>query len=46
MGKKWRGAIACVGAVVGAGFASGREIVSFFGVHGSAAFAAAAAALS
>ncbi len=31
------GALACVGAVIGAGFASGREVVSFFsryGVHG------------
>jgi len=38
-------AFSLLGGIMGAGFASGREIVSFFGVHGSAAFAAAAAAL-
>jgi len=38
-------AFSLLGGVMGAGFASGREIVSFFGVHGRASFAAVAAAL-
>lgn len=29
------GAIACVGAVIGAGFASGREVVTFFSRYGA-----------
>ena len=36
MGKhRYAGALACVSAVVGAGFASGREIVTFFTRYGS-----------
>lgn len=38
-------ALALLSGTIGAGFASGREILRFFAVHGSAAFAAAALAL-
>lgn len=38
-------ALVLLGGVIGAGFASGREIVRFFAMHGSMAFAAAAAAI-
>jgi len=35
----WRLAATLVGAVVGAGFATGREVLQFFGLHGSAGYA-------
>ena len=38
-------ALALLGGVIGAGFASGREIVRFFAMHGHMAFAAAVCAL-
>ena len=38
-------ALALLSGVVGAGFASGREIVRFFAMHGRMAFAAAVCAL-
>ena len=38
-------ALALLGGVIGAGFASGREIVRFFAMHGRMAFAAAVCAL-
>lgn len=38
-------ALSLLGGVIGAGFASGREIVCFFAMHGRAAFVSVAAAL-
>ena len=39
-------ALALLSGVIGAGFASGREIVRFFAVHGAMAYAAAACAIA
>lgn len=39
-------ALALLGGVIGAGFASGREIVRFFAAHGAMGFVAAASALA
>ncbi len=40
----WQAALAICAAIIGAGFASGREIVSFFSCFGAASFFGAAAA--
>ncbi len=34
----WKSVLACVGAVIGAGFVSGREIYSFFTRYGEASW--------
>ena len=47
--RSFAGALACTGAVIGAGFASGREIVAFFSRYGNAGWwlmALAAAAMA